>query len=182
MFWEDDSEIDDGTAGTPPQHVIDSLAREWHVTSVHEAGHAIGHLCQNLPLDAAVISYRRDDWDGEWHVSGEVRYGPIGQRTRVDDVDAALISLLAGAEAEAYWMYLNEGWSLRDARVRAREHSWFDMKDVPRHLDSCQLSLDHATDLTAELITGHWNEIEAIAAELRDHHHLTGDQLRRWAV
>lgn len=164
---------------TPGPEVREALADAWGASAWHEAGHAVIQASAGLPVHRAEIRFRclRSIGAEHWGVTARTRMttgtGCFRRVTRDD-----LVSLMAGAAAEALWLHDAKGVTAVAARSEARESAADDYRTALRFAKGDRAAvLDAADEATVQVCA--WRPaIEQVAAMLAEHGTVTGDQVR----
>lgn len=148
---------------------------EWWATSYHEAGHAVTRLHYGLPLVAVTITRNRGLTEG----------GDPYEFDEVDDqrIIGEAVTSFAGPLAET-WLLHQWGTRYPKAHQRAFNHSLGDLANIDQlatQMGWTGRALKTLEDEARGLVADVWDSIDTVAEALRDHGHLTGDQIYRIA-
>ncbi|MGO1049195.1 hypothetical protein [Crossiella sp. CA198] len=160
---------------------VSAARRELLRAAGHEAGHAVLMAVLDFPLYEAVIGVSRPLF-GRPQARGHVHETCTGQDEPPPEgqVQDAVLTYLAGAEAQARWMHQQEGMDLETARALAIEdYAGNDYATARTLLRRSGGSLGWATARTRALVTRHWPAITRVAQALVRHRRLTGPQIHR---
>lgn len=162
----------------PPEYRA-ALADEWAAAAWHEAGHAVAQAAAGLPLHRSRIAYKgRRTWRAEhWCVTARTdltQAGGLFRKTTRDD----LVAVMAGAEAEALWLYDNKGMTTADARRTARDAADDDNRQALRFAGGSKLAVIEAADEAALQVRLRRAAIAEVARLLQANGTVTGAQVR----
>lgn len=163
----------------PTAEIREALADAWNASAWHEAGHAVIQASAGLPVHRAEIRFRclRSIGAEHWGVTARTRMtagaGCFRRITRDD-----LVTIMAGAAAEALWLHDAKGVSTVAARREARESAADDYRMALRFAKGDRLAVLDATDEATVQVCAWRPAIEQVAAMLAGHGSVTGDQVR----
>ncbi len=166
---------------TAPAKVAARHADDWHTTSIHEAGHVVAAMHLGIPVSDVWIAHDRSMFG--WSVLG--RTNLVGGHFNADE-DQAMGFAYAGVEAQAIHLAARDRLPIGAARRRAegtRTNRNGDMAELYACMadPNATLTLGQVRDHTNRIVTYYWASVENIAALLRKHGSLTGDQAARAA-
>lgn len=164
-----------------------AIQRERAITAYHEAGHAVVSIAEGAPIHKVWIKVTRPLF------GRPVGYGktPLS-RTGGTFIDSSLIEAyvtasLAGAEAEAMFLYVFDGLAIRRARHQSATHNRGELDYAARLLTEAvgkgwmkrSHTLDQAQAATRRIVGDCWPAIDRLARELVERSSLTGREVRR---
>lgn len=166
---------------TPPQHIADRLADDWHAVSIHEAGHAVVAATVNLPLHELRLSWQ--DHGHDWSVVGRTEVA-ANDGTVEGTADQEILFMMGGLEAEAMHRS-RSGWgSLAACRRTVADIDVNRRGDLPQLHDALRdseatFTQDTAQEEVHELLSRRWPAVEAIAEALRQGHRIPASVVHR---
>jgi hypothetical protein len=163
---------------SPEPYVREALADEWAAAAWHEAGHAVIQAAAGLPLHRVQIAFRclRSLRAVHWHVSARTRITRTSafRRTTRDD----LVTLMAGAEAEALWLHDTRGMTAAAARRTAQDGNDDDDRMALAFAGGDRQAVLEAADEAAMLVRLRQPAIAEVARLLQERGTLTGAEVR----
>jgi hypothetical protein len=140
----------------------DAEALGLHALAAHEAGHGV--ICAALGIQVV-------------HVTLTATSGHTKHRGH-NDLDAELLILLAGQEAQARWVQRHvSGYGFGSALRYAKRCSAHDMRDFRRLVRRSALSEGTARSHCRSLVRKHWGRIDRAADRLARTGHVSGSSL-----
>lgn len=164
-----------------------AIQRELAVTAYHEAGHAVVSIVEGAPVHKVWIRVSRPLF------GRPVGYGktPLSRTggTFLDGsvMEAYVTASLAGAEAEAMFLHILDGVTIRRARHQSATHNRGELDYAAGLLNEAvgkgwmkrSHTLDQAQAATRRVVTDCWPAIDRLAQELIRRPALNGREVRR---
>lgn len=155
------------------------LASRWERISFHEAGHTVVGLLLDLPIHHVTLTYERKFL--RWAVAGHTAVAPPGHTIEIDETRDLLFSI-AGIAAEAIWANTYLGHPYQQAWQAAEQdpgNADGDLREINECLPHTHLTYGQAADAVHTELVIAWDNVSAVAEQLRLHGHLTARQLAR---
>lgn len=131
--------------------------------SIHEIGHAVAHKLGGLRVISATVNHRT--------FGGGVQ---IEESIDESQLPAYLVACLAGPEAEARWLTIYHGHSIRSARHEVASGACQDLENFREFSSGVYLSENRARIMAADLVKRNWKQIERRAITLAERGQLPG--------
>jgi len=131
--------------------------------AAHEAGHGVIAVVQGIQVAHCKISATR----------GYTRHRDVA----ASHPEITLAILLAGQEAEAYWLTRYAGYWFGSALRAAADASEHDLREVRRLRKHTGLSEGRIRSRTRSLVRRHWGRIDRAGGRLYSRGHLSGSAL-----
>ncbi|OXM70744.1 MULTISPECIES: hypothetical protein [Amycolatopsis] len=131
--------------------------------AAHEAGHGVIAVVQGIEVAHCHLDT----------TSGHTRHRDVS----ADQPEISLAILLAGQEAEAYWLTRYAGYWFGSALRAAADSSEHDLCEVRRLRRHTGLSEGRIRSRTRSLVRRHWSRIDRAAHRLYTRGHLSGSAL-----
>jgi hypothetical protein len=154
-----------------------ALEPHWLLTSYHEAGHAVATVLLDLPVHEVYLRYERRFL--RWAVVGRTLITPPGRTIEVDDTPNLLFTT-AGVAAEAIWLMCRDGCSYGRAWAAAEDNpvnQAGDMREIAACSRDATFTYAEAQAWAHEELAAAWDNVTAIAEQLRDTGTITSRQL-----
>lgn len=162
-----------------PAEVDADLASRWDRIAHHEAGHTVVGLLLDLPIyEVSLVTERKFL---RWAVRGHTAVAPPGQTIEIDETRSLLLAM-AGIATEAIWASTYLGHSYKTAWRFAETdpgNADGDGVEIAACLPHTHLTYDQAAEAVHAELVNAWDQVTAVAEQLRLTGHLTGHQIAR---